>query len=267
MNFFIVAKQAGILWLNKSADQYAAALAYFTPFALTPLLLISITIVGILIGRNDVVTLLLRWGADIDPGLPNFMQSSVENFEILTTSYTVPIFALLFFSVFIIYALNSLSSGLQHMWSVNIFGWRATIKRSFRSALFVVLFQIYLVTIIILNNISLTVSSFSGLSLLHFLPPIIFFALTTLLISLGYGLLPLEAPDFKSRLYGALVATTLFLFTKTLVAIHIATSPEPTIYGAAGLIFVLLIWFYMSSCIIYYGAAFAKVYSDIKSIK
>jgi membrane protein len=92
------------------------------------------------------------------------------------------------------------------------------------------------------------------------LAQVVFFVSTTLLVAIGYGLLPLSAPVFRARLYGAAVATTLFLFSRTLVSLHVVTSPSPDIYGAAGLVFVLLIWVYISACVLYFGASFAKVY-------
>ena len=260
MKFLRLLKQAAVHWFRKGAEQYAAALSYFTPFALAPLLLISITLVGVIIGRKDVIALLERWGEMIDPALPAFMTSTIANFEVLTTSYTLPLFALLFFSVMILFALNSLSSGLQKLWEVERFGVKNLLWRSGRSILFVLLFQVYLVVTILSNNFFMIVGESAGLPLFTALSQVVFFICTTVLIALGFGLLPLIAPSFKARLYGAVVATTLFLFTRTLVALHVAASPSPDIYGAAGLIFVLLIWVYISACIIYYGASFAYVY-------
>ena len=262
MIFLQLLKQAAALWLRKGAEQHAAALSYFIPFALAPLLLISITIVGVIIGRSDVITLLARWGETIDPALPAFMSSTLTNFEVLTTSYTLPLFALLFFSLMILFALNSLSSGLQKLWGFERFGIKNLFWRSGRSILFVLLFQVYLVATILSNNFFTIIGETAGLPLLTALAQVVFFMCTTLLIALGFGLLPLSAPSFKARLYGAVVATTLFLFTRTLVSLHVATSPSPDIYGAAGLLFVLLIWVYVSACIIYYGASFAYVYEQ-----
>ena len=260
MKFLHLLIEATKLWFRKGAEQYAAALSYFIPFALAPLLLISITLVGVIIGRQDVIALLKRWGEMIDPALPEFMTMTIANFEVLTTTYTLPLFALLFFSVMILFALNSLSSGLQKLWEVERFGAKNLFWRSGRSILFVLLFQVYLVITILSNNFFLNATETSGLTLFTVLAQVMFFISTTLLIALGFGLLPLTAPSFKARLYGAVVATTLFLFTRTLVALHVATSPSPDIYGAAGLIFILLIWVYISACIIYYGASFAYVY-------
>ena len=253
-------------WFRKGAEQHAAALAYFIPFALAPLLLVSITLVGVIIGRKDVIALLERWGETIDPGLPAFMASTLTNFEVLTTSYTLPVFALLFFSVMILFSLNSLSSGLQKLWGVERFGLKNLFWRSGRSILFVLLFQVYLVVTILSNNFFGILGETAGMPVFKALAQVVFFMCTTLLIALGFGLLPLSSLSFKARLYGAVVATTLFLFTRTLVALHVATSPSPDIYGAAGLIFVLLIWVYISACIIYYGASFAYVYENSKVI-
>ncbi len=262
MNFFTLLKQASRLWLNKGSEQHAAALAYFTPFALAPLLLISITLVGVIIGRGDVIALLLRWGGLIDPDLPAFMSSSLANFEVLTTTYALPVFALLFFSLMILFALNSLSSGLQKLWGLEYHGAKNLFWRSGRAILFILVFQVYLVLTIISNNTFALAAENSGLNIFYFFSSGVFFISTTLLFAIGYGLLPLSAPGFRSRLYGAVVATLLFLFTRSLVALHVATSPSPDIYGAAGLLLVLLIWIYMSACIMYFGAAFAKVHQD-----
>lgn len=260
MIFLRLLKQALTHWFRAGAEQHAAALAYFIPFALAPLLLISITLVGVIIGRKDVVALLERWGESIDPALPAFMSSTIANFEVLTTSYTLPLFALLFFSMMILFSLNSLSSGLQKLWEVERFGFKNLFWRSGRSILFVLLFQVYLVVTILSNNFLIILSESSGLPIFTALAQVVFFMCTTLLVALGFGLLPLKTLSFKARLFGAVVATTLFLFTRTLVALHVATSPSPDIYGAAGLLFVLLIWVYISAGIIYYGASFAYVY-------
>ena len=102
MQFFRLFPRAIGVWFSREADVHAAALAYFIPFALTPLFLLSITIVGMFIGGNEVAALLLSWGNAIDPDLTALLDSSVRNFNTLTTAYVVPIIAVLFFSTMII---------------------------------------------------------------------------------------------------------------------------------------------------------------------
>ncbi|NCO61973.1 hypothetical protein GW879_00780, partial [Candidatus Kaiserbacteria bacterium] len=90
MKIFRLLYRAAAIWLLREADIHAAALAYFVPFAITPLLLLSITIVGFFIGGNQVGILLLRWGNSLDPELTDLIFVSVKNFDNLTTSYYLP---------------------------------------------------------------------------------------------------------------------------------------------------------------------------------
>jgi len=267
MQFFRLFPRAIGVWFSREADVHAAALAYFIPFALTPLFLLSITIVGMFIGGNEVAALLLSWGNAIDPDLTALLDSSVRNFNTLTTAYVVPIIAVLFFSTMIIVALNSVSSALHKMWLVEAEGIHNLVQRTVRAFLFVILLQAYLVWIILLNRTVIIISEVPFISLLNNLFPLLVFFSTVLLITLGYGLLPTKAPRFKARLYGALVASVFFFFTRELVALHTATSPIPDVFGAAGLIILLLVWIYVSASIFLFGAAFAGVYDEARPKK
>lgn len=262
MHFFRLLAGSVRIWFSREADIHAAALAYFVPFALTPLFLLSITLVGLLIGGDEVVTLLLSWGNAIDPDLTALLDSSVRNFNTLTTAYVVPIIAVLFFSTMIIVALNSLSSALHKMWQIDAPGMHGFAARTVRAFLFVILLQAYLVWILLLNRTAAFIAEVPLINILDQLYPVIIFFSTVLLITLGYGLLPVRAPRFRARLYGALVASVLFFFTRELVSLHTAASPIPDVFGAAGLIILLLVWIYVSASIVLFGAAFAGVYEE-----
>lgn len=266
MIFFRLLVRAAKVWISREAGVHAAALAYFIPFALTPLFLLSITIVGLLIGGNEVTALLLSWGNAIDPEVTSLLDSSVRNFNRLTTAYVVPIIAILFFSTMIIVALNSFSSALHRLWEVQEIGWRIIINRTVRSFLFVILLQVYLVWIIMLNRTGALLVDVPFFTLLQLLYPFILFGSTVLLITIGYGLLPVKSPRFKARLYGALVASIFFFFSRMLVSLQTETSPIPDVFGAAGLIILLLVWIYVAASIVLYGAAFAWVYEQNKQL-
>lgn len=259
--------RAMAIWGKREADMHAAALAYFVPFALTPLLLLSITLVGVLIGGSEVVALLVGWGNSLDPELTALLDSSVRNFDRLTTAYFVPVIALVFFSAMVLVALNSLGAGLQKIWLVETGGWKNVLNRSFRSLVFVLLLQVYLVCIILLNQTIVFISEVPYVSLLEVLYPALLFISTLMLFTIGYGLLPVQAPSFRARFYGAIVASSLFLFTRELVAFHTVTTPIPDLFGAAGLVILLLVWIYVSASIIFYGAAFAAAYEETRALK
>lgn len=262
MKLFRLLWRAVGLWVRRDADIHAAALAYFVPFALPPLLLLSITLVGVLIGKNEVIDLLIHWGNTVDPEITDLLSLSVQNFSALTITYYIPIVAVLFFSTVVIVALNSLGAGLHKMWLVEASSWRSWVERTMRSLIFVLLLQVYLVCMIVLSRTIVFISHVPFVQVLQILYPVLLYLSTLLLFTLGYGLLAIKTPSLKARFYGAIVASGLFLFTRELVTLHTFTTPIPHLFGAAGLIILMLVWVYVSASIIFYGAAFAAAYDE-----
>jgi len=262
MNFFNLLFLAGRLWFKKEADQYAAALAYFVPFALTPLLLISMTLVGLLVGTSRLVDLLAFWGASIDPELPAIMVSALTQLETRSDEYTIPIFAVAFFSIMILVALNSLTAGIHKLWGVEQLGFRMLLVRYFRSILTILLIQFYLVILIVLGG----VVTWIGIIIPSPVETIIhlgaFLLCTIACLTLAYKLLPVKTLPIRSCLYGAAVAGFLFLGLRAFVTAHLVTAPAVSLYGAASIVIMLLIWFYAVGSIILFGAAFAKVHFE-----
>ncbi len=257
LRFFV---NAAKLWSRKEADQHAAALAYFTPFALTPLIIFSITIVGFIVGAERVVAMLLRWGNAIDPGVTNLLVESVANFDDFATYYVVPLLGLAFLSIMIFVALNSLIAALHKMWGVEAYGWRDYFRRFGRIAVFVIILQAYLVFIIILGDTLSYVAAVAGGPFWPMIGFMVTFISTVMLLAIAYGLLALRAPSFAGRFVGAAVAGFVLLFSRELVGLHFATAPVQSLFGAAGLLIVLLVWVYVGAVAILYGAACAYVY-------
>ncbi len=264
MSFVRLFSRALLLWFRRGGDEAAAALAYFTPFALTPLIIFSITIVGFIFGTERVVAMLLRWGNSIDVGVADLVYSSVQNFDSIATHYYWPLIGFVFLSIMIFITLNSLTTGLHRLWDIEIYGWRSYLSRFWRITVFIGVIQCYLVTIIILSNMIVFASKIVAGPWWGFVSFTVGFLATTLLLAIAYGLLALRAPSFSGRFIGAAVAGLLLLFSRELVEFHFSTAPVQSLFGAAGLLITLLVWVYVGASIILYGAAFARVYDDAR---
>jgi membrane protein len=262
MKFFRLFTCAFALWIRKEADQHAAALAYFTPFALTPLIIFSITIAGVIVGGERVVAMLLRWGNAIDPGVTDLLYTSVQNFDALSGHFVFPALGLVFITVLVFITLNSFAAGLHKMWDVEVRGFSQYLLRMGKIALTILLLEAYLIIFMFLSSSLVIAGNFVQVFTLPVVGMFTGFVSTALLISIVYGLLPVQAPSFQARSAGAVVATTLLLFTRELVAIHFATAPVQSLFGAAGLLISLLVWVYVAAGILLYGAAFARVYEE-----
>lgn len=264
MYFLRLLGRAFVLWFSRGADESAAALAYFMPFALTPLIILSISIVGLMYGAERITNMLIRWGNSIDPGVTDLIYSSVTNFDSVATHYYWPIIGLVFLLIMIYITLNSLIIGFHKLWEIERHGWRSYLSRLWRISLFICVFQCYFVAIILLEDIfsfTATVFGSSAWPLINFFAS---FLLTMFLLTIAYGLLAFRAPSFSGRFMGAAVAGLFLLFSRGLVAFHFATAPVQTLFGAAGLLITLLVWVYVVASIILYGAAFARVFDEAR---
>ena len=89
--------------------------------------------------------------------------------------------------------------------------------------------------------------------------------LTFLIISFLFGLIFKVLPDarikWKAVRAGAFVTAVLFMVGKLLISYYLGQSRMTSIYGSAGTVIVILLWVYYSSIILYFGAAFTRVYA------
>jgi membrane protein len=215
-------------------------------------------------GVERITNMLIRWGNAIDPGVTDLVYSAVTNFDSVATHYYWPVVGLVFLSIMIFITLNSLITGFHKLWGIEIYGWRSYLSRIWRMTLFIGVIQCYLVTIMIFEDTFAFADSLIGSSLWSILSFFATFLLTMLLLTIAYGLLAHRAPSFSGRFLGAAVAGLFLLFSRELVAFHFATAPVQTLFGAAGLLITLLVWVYVAASIILYGAAFARVYDEVR---
>jgi membrane protein len=83
--------------------------------------------------------------------------------------------------------------------------------------------------------------------------------LTLLVFLLLYKFLPPVPVRWRDVWGGALLATFLWEIGKRLLTVYLLLFPGTGVYGAAGLLLVLMIWVYYSCQILFAGAEFCKV--------
>ncbi|HMO77759.1 MAG TPA: YhjD/YihY/BrkB family envelope integrity protein [Candidatus Paceibacterota bacterium] len=259
MRFFKLLYQSAKLWIENDMVYYAAAFSYYAPLALIPLILISLTMVGLIYGQEFTAQIFNAWGETLGTDLVKMLGLAVDNLTIATNSYSVPVVGIIFFSTICLVALNVLSTAFQRLRGVVELGFINWLKRSLRSAIFIVILQLYLIGIIaieiFLSLIELPASGF--ISQVGFgLSSVIFF-------SVLYRFLYSDKPSVKGSVVGGIIAAILFMGAKHAVYLTLLTTPSLNFYGAAGLILVLLIWVYILAAILLYGAAIATTYDKI----
>lgn len=262
MMFFRLLRNAARIWLKSEAEHQSAALAYYIPFAITPLLLISISIVGVVSGTERVTALLYSWGTAIDPALADLFTLAVQNFDALTDEFAVPVLAVLFFSSMIFVTMNFLAMALHKVSGQEIRGWQHRGRILLRCTLFIIVIQAYVLFVIILEELLQgAVTLLNSEAVLYLKTPALLVS-TVLLCLIGYSVLITRPASLAARMYSSVVVTMLFMLAGFIVSIHLVTAPIPDLFGAAGIIFVLLIWLYVTATIVLFGAAFARAYDE-----
>ena len=249
-------------WLSCDMSHYAAAFSYYAPFALIPLILVSVGVSGFFYGTTFVKNIFLGWGTVFGSDLVALIDIAVQNLDIEVHTYQIPIIAILFFCSVSILAFNVLAIGFKKAWGNEEKSVKSFFKQSLRSLMFILILQIYIIVIISTEGLLATLPYQA-----HLISQLVWFSTISAVFMLFYRFLVAKSPSTVACIIGGVTSGILFIFAKNLVTVYLEAKPVLTIFGAAGLILVLLIWVYVVACIIYYGAIVAHLYDKSLKVK
>jgi membrane protein len=267
-----VMKRALAGWWNDNVPRLGASLAYYTLFALSPVLLVATAIAGLVFGpeavRGEIVGqiqgLVGRQGAEA-------VQAMLEGAA--KPSSSIPATVVGFVTLF----LGATGAFLELQTALNAI-WRVKPRPGARVRDFLTqrLISFGLVVAVgFLLLVSLLVSA--ALAALSRYLGNIFPALTavweagnvlvslfviTLLFAMVYKILPDVRLRWRDVWVGALVTAGFFSIGKQLIGLYLGTSSVGSSYGAAGSVVVLLIWVYYSAQVVLLGAEFTRFYVE-----
>lgn len=267
-----VIKEVFLDFLDNNSFQKGAALAYYTIFALPPILIIMINIAGAVFGREAVRgqvytqlrDLLGRQGAlDIQEMVENISQSADFTWATIIGVFTLLVGAT---GVFI-----SLQESLNQIWGVKPKPRHEYLKllwdRLLSFAMIMAIVFLLLVSLLV-HAILVAVTTFladrvdeSLLHLSQFANLVVSMGVVTFLFALIYKFLPDAKIRWSDVWTGALVTAVLFTLGKSLIGFYLGNSDFSGIYGAAGSVIVVLTWVFYTSQIIFLGAQFTLVYA------
>lgn len=260
-------------WSKDNVASMSAALAYYTFFSLTPLLLILITIAGFffgteearqaishqfieLIGSNgaEAINAILRSAANPREGAVSFAIGAVTLFIGATT-----VFAELQHDIDTIWKLPASKisgGGLLRLLKIRLISFALIVGVGF----------LLIVSLVVSAGIS-TLSTLWGQwminmeIILHIINFFVSTAIITLLFALIYKILPSTPIAWSDVWLGALVTALLFSIGKFAIGLYIGKSAIASSFGAAGAFVVLIVWIYYSAQIFLIGTEFTYVYA------
>ena len=269
--FFKLLKEAFRQWQQDKASLLAAALAYYTVFSITPLLVIAIAIAGAVFGQDNARGAILEQinelvgnqGAQaIETALNNANQPQLSS---VASTISVVVLLIGASGVF-----AQLQEALNTVWNVkakpNGGIWQLIRKRLLSFGMVLAIGFLLLVSLI-LSAILSAVSNLE-INLLPAFTPLwqllnlaISFSLISLLFALIYKYLPDVKIRWKDVWVGAIMTALLFTLGKSLIGLYLGRGSLGSAYGAAGSLIVFLAWVFYSAQILLFGAEFTQVYA------
>ena len=258
-------------WNDDKVSRLAAALAYYTAFALAPLLVISISIAGLVFGaeaaQGEVVAQLQGLVGTRGAELVEEMIAASRKTSSGVTATVIGIAVLLFGATGVF---GELQDALNTIWEVKPRpgrGWRGILRDRFLS------FTMVLGTgFLLLVSLALS-AAFAALGtyLTGFLPApevilqainfVVSLALITLLFALIFKVVPDAKIAWRDVWIGATITALLFSIGKLAIGLYLGKSTMTSTFGAAASLAILLVWIYYSAQILFLGAEFTQVYA------
>ncbi len=276
MEAFKLVKSAIKKYQKDDPVRLAGTTAYFTVFAMAPIIIIIISITGILLGEttiqhkvyNELQNLVGNQGTEYIKNLVANYQDTQKNIIGTIVGFGIFIFtSTTFFTV--------LQRSLNYIWRIkakpkhNIL--RSLYDRLISFGLILSLGFVMLVSLLIDAAISFLkdfiTNSFPGLEIdvLQFVNFFISFGILIVIFAVIYKFLPDAHIKWRVTWVGAIVTTVLFMAGKFVIGLALGKSNIGVMYGAAGSLVVILLWVFYSSLIFFFGAEITHEYARMYS--
>lgn len=262
---------AGRAWWDDDAPRLGASLAYYTLFAIAPILLVATAIAGMVFGaeavRGEIVgqldQLVGREGALA-------VQSLLEGASQRRAGILATVIGGIAFVIAATGAFLELQVALNTIWRVKLnpaVNLKALLINRVRSfGLVVAIGFLLLVSLAVTAAMAALDAWLSSLSpdipaVWTVVSLLVSLLVTTGLFALLFGVLPDVRLHVRDVMAGAFVTAVLFTIGQQLIGLYLGQSSTASSYGAAGSMMILLLWVYYSCQILLFGAEFTRVYA------
>lgn len=259
-------------WYGDNIPRHAAALAFYTLFAIAPLVLLATTIMGAIVGRDNAEATLVDQVEQYihSPETATLVQTILDNTLPSSSPWWITVAAI----IVLIYGASSVFGELRMVLN-QIWGAPLALPDDLRD---VVWGRLLAVAMVVLSGLliffALVLGTWStglwhwasnrlhtgsgGIELSYAL---VLFVVLTLVFVLIYKFVPNVAIAWHDVMIGAVATAFLISIARLLITLYLSHSRIGLIFGGAGSLVIMLLWVYYSVQIFFLGAEFTYVYS------
>ena len=270
---FKILKKSYTALLEKNPLRMAAATAFFTTFALPPMLIILIQALSLFYSTKAVEKGVFAQLIDVlgkESSLSIY--GTLNQFKSLAHNWLIIIAGFVFLLFVVTTLFTVVRKSVNEIWCIAVeqclgigFHLRLRLKSLIVIALAGLLLVVQLAAStlqgLLKNYIDEVWSDYNSL-LYKVITQLIFLVIATVWFTVLFKYLANAHPDWRTAVTGGVFTGILFTFGKSILGLLLTFSNLRTIFGASGSFVLILLFVFYSSFIFYYGAAFTIAWAN-----
>ncbi len=261
------------LLLKNDPLRLAGATAFFTSFALPPILLLLIQLLSLLFNRKAVSQELFTELGSIlgDDGVRQLVET-LRGFRGLAINWPMAIVGF-FFLLFVATTLfRVIQSSLNQLWMIQKTGdkrFKMAMVTRLKSTGLIIFTGLLFMASLAAGSLKLIFGNFlddkipgSGVYSNGTLSTLVSIAIVCTWFTVLFRYLPDGKPKWRVALTGGLLTSILYNIGAFVLKLLLLNSNIGVVYGASASVVLLLLFVFYASLIFYYGAAFTKVWGE-----
>jgi membrane protein len=267
----IVMRKSFSSWMDHRATSKGAALAFYTLFSMTPILVLSIAVAGYVFGAEAAQgEIVAQVQGLVGPNGAQAIQALLAAAQDPTSGMVATMVASVLLLIGATSVFAELKDSLDDIWGVKRGDQSAFIEivrtRLLSFGMVLVLSFLLLVSLVISATLGMLENHLGGVlrnsvEVLATLSSLISFGVIASMFAIIYKTLPDAPLTWRDVWIGAVFTATLFSLGKYFIGLYLGNTGVASSFGAAGSLIALLLWVYYSALIFFLGAEFTRHYA------
>ena len=259
-------------WQTDNVSLLAAALAYYTAFALAPLIIVIVAVLGIFLNQSDIQAQIIdEISTSIGSGAADVAQDLINNLTNTDEGLISTVISVVLLLIGALGVFNHFQSALDQIWGVDTSEHSTGIKGFMKDKLisfgmilvigFLLMVSLALSTAVsVVDRYVLDLLPATGV-ILRTLNELLAFLVTSALFMAIFKILPHARITWRDVAVGGAMTAFLFTIGRFALSEYLTKGAVASTYGAAGAFVIILLWVYYSAQIVLFGAEFTQVYA------
>jgi membrane protein len=258
-------------WIEQRASSKGAALAFYTLFSMTPILVLAIAVAGYFFGAEAAQgEIIIQMQGLVGPNGAQAIQALLSAARDPASGLVATIVASVLLLAGTTTVFVELKGSLDELWGIKKSrqsGFRVLMRTRLMSfGLVLVLAFLLLISLVVSAALAVLERYAGGIwsssaVVLSTIPSLISFGVIACLFAVIYKMLPDVQLSWRDVWTGAIFTAGLFSLGKYAIGLYLGNSAVASSFGAAGSVVALLVWVYYSAQMFFLGAEFTRQYA------